>query len=92
MDTHVVTVELPANIYDKLQELASAEQSEPVALLNRLISLAYQQQSWRQEVSRLREEIQQVGGLSVGSDKEAVIERLRQTRREIFDAEYAHLY
>mgnify|MGYP006955168391 CR=1 FL=1 len=40
----------------------------------------------------LREQIRREGGLHVGATKEDVVERLRQTRREIFDAEYAHLY
>jgi hypothetical protein len=30
--------------------------------------------------------------LPVGSSREEVVERLRQTRREIFEAEYGHLY
>jgi len=39
-----------------------------------------------------REQIRQDGGLQVGTTKDEVVERLRQTRREIFEAEYAHLY
>jgi hypothetical protein len=44
------------------------------------------------DLTALREEIRQAGGLKVGTTKDEVVERLRQTRREIFEAEYAHLY
>jgi hypothetical protein len=30
--------------------------------------------------------------VQVGTTKDAVVERLRQTRHDIFEAEYAHLY
>jgi hypothetical protein len=43
-------------------------------------------------LTALREQIRQEGGLSVGLTKEELVERLRQTRTEIFEAEYAHLY
>jgi hypothetical protein len=44
------------------------------------------------DLAALRKQIAQDGGLKIGNTKEEVVERLRQTRREIFEAEYAHLY
>jgi hypothetical protein len=42
MATDVVTLQLPVNLYDKLQELAAAEQVEPIEVITHLIALAYQ--------------------------------------------------
>jgi hypothetical protein len=92
MDPEHVTVQLPSSLYDQLQELAAEERIEPVEVISQLVSAAYQHRGWLRDLIALREQIRQAGGLQVGQTKEAVIERLRQTRREIFEAEYAHLY
>jgi hypothetical protein len=92
MTTEVVTLQLPTNLYDKLQELATEEQSDPVSVITNLVTAAYQHRGWLRDLAALREQIRQDGGLNVGSTKEEVVERLRQTRREIFETEYAHLY
>jgi hypothetical protein len=92
MATNMVTVELPANSYDQLQELAASGQADPIEIMTELIALAYQRQGWLKELTELQDLIQEQGGLQIGDTKEEVIEKLRQTRREIFEAEYAHLY
>jgi hypothetical protein len=92
MTTEVVTLHLPTSLYDKLQELATEERSDPVSVITHLITSAYQHRGWLRDLAELREQIQRDGGLNVGSTKKEVVERLRQTRREIFETEYAHLY
>jgi hypothetical protein len=47
---------------------------------------------WQSNLADLRSEIREAGGLKLRGSKEDVIERLRETRRQIFEAEYAHLY
>jgi len=47
---------------------------------------------WQRNLEDLRQETREAGGLNLRGSKEAVIERLRETRREIFETEYAHLY
>jgi hypothetical protein len=37
MDTKVVTLELPVSLYDKLQELAAEEKTNPVEIIARLV-------------------------------------------------------
>ena len=54
--------------------------------------MASQRRDWLRDLTTLGEQIRQDGGLQVGATREEVVERLRQTRREIFEAEYAHLY
>jgi hypothetical protein len=92
MAKEVVTLELPASLYDKLQELAAEDQTDPVSVITHLVIIAHQHRAWLRDLAALREQIVRDGGLQVGATKEEVIERLRQTRREIFEAEYAHLY
>jgi predicted transcriptional regulator len=92
METEMISFELPAELYAKLASLAADGQTEPVEVIGRLIERAYQRRAWHQDLAALREQIQQDGGLQVGSTKDEVVERLRRTRRAIFEAEYAHLY
>lgn len=92
MDEPVVVVRLPASLYAELESLAAEEQTDPVGMIGRLVTMASQRSDWLRDLTALREEIRQAGGLKVGTTKDEVVERLRQTRREIFEAEYAHLY
>jgi hypothetical protein len=92
MSTDMVTLQLPANRDNQLQELATEEKRDPVEVISQLVSIAYQQRGWLRDLTTLREQIQQEGGLPIGTTKEEVLEQLRQTRRKIFEAEYAHLY
>lgn len=92
MDTELVTLQVPASPYSKLQALASEEQTNPVDVLAQLVTTAHQRRQWLQDLDALRQQIQDAGGLQVGNSKEEIVARLQQTRQEIFAAEYAHLY
>lgn len=74
MATEVVSLQLPTNLYDKLQELAIEEQSDPVTVITHLVTAAYQHRGWLRDLAALREQIRQDGGLNVGSTKEEVVE------------------
>lgn len=43
MATETVTLELPADVYDKLQKLAATQQQDEATLLARLVTTAYEQ-------------------------------------------------
>ena len=88
----VVTVRLPASLYAELETLATEERTDPVEITGRLVTAASQRRAWLRDLTALREEIRRSGGLKTGATKEKVVERLRRTRREIFEVEYAHLY
>jgi hypothetical protein len=91
MSAQIVTIQLPAKLYAEIQSMAAEEQIDPIEVIDRLVTTASQQKSWLRDLNALREQIRQDGGLQIGSSKDEVIEKLRQTRREIFEAEYAHL-
>ena len=92
MNGATVTLKLPAGLYNELKALAQEEHTEPVVFLSQLITTAREHRAWVDDLAALRKQIAQDGGLKIGNTKEEVVERLRQTRREIFEAEYAHLY
>ena len=92
MSSETVTLQLPDSLYSKLEELAVEAQINPDDLIATLVETAYQRRAWLRDLNELREQIKRDGGLRVGASREEVVEQLRQTRREIFDAEYAHLY
>jgi hypothetical protein len=87
-----VTLQLPKSLYAELESLASDEQADMVEMLTRWAKLARQRRTWLQGWQDLQELIRQEGGLQVGATREEVVEQMRKTRREIFEAEYAHLY
>jgi hypothetical protein len=87
-----ISLELPARLYTDLQALATEEQIDLVEMLTRWAGHAQPRRDWIRGWEELRALIQQEGGLPVGTTREEVVERMRKTRHEIFEAEYAHLY
>ena len=92
MSANTISVQLPAEIYTKLAQLAAEEQVDPVAVVSRLVDIATQHRAWLRNLSALREQIERDGGIHIGASREEVVERMQQTRQDIFYAEYAHLY
>ncbi|HOT93151.1 MAG TPA: hypothetical protein PLN71_16435 [Anaerolineae bacterium] len=92
MDTPTITLELPAQVYADLQSLADEAKIDLVEMLRRWIKQTSEQRAWIQAWDDLRRLVQEEGGLHVGTTKEEVVEHMRKTRQEIFEAEYAHLY
>jgi hypothetical protein len=92
MSAGLISFRLPAPLYADLQALATEEQTDPVTMVARLIEAARQRRAWQTDLAALRQQIRQDGGLQIGNTKDEVVEQLRQARRQIFEAEYAHLY
>lgn len=92
MGTETVSIQLPAHLYAELQSLAAEEQTDPAKLIDRLVTAAIQHRAWLRDLMALRQQIERDGGPQVGTSRDEVVERLRQTRHAIFEAEYAHLY
>lgn len=90
MDT--VSFQIPVRLYNDLQALAAESHTDPVEVIARLVETASARRAWLNDLTALREQIEKDGGLQVGKAKGEVVEALRKTRQEIFEAEYAHLY
>jgi hypothetical protein len=92
MDTRTVTLELPDQLYTDLQSLAAENRVGLVEILTRWVTLACQRRAWLRRWEELGELVRQDEGLQIGAMKEEIVEQMRKTRREIFEAKYAHLY
>ena len=87
-----VTIEIPGDLYAKLVELATESDSTPTDQIASLIEAAPKHRAWLRELNELRELIKKENPQETEPDREELIEQLRETRREIFETEYAHLY
>lgn len=67
------------------EELAAEIKTEPV-------TEAIDTDDWATRLQHLQQLIAETGGIMIGLTKDEIVERMRQTRQEIFEAEYAHLY
>ena len=92
MGNKTVTLNLPADLYTRLQQLASESDTIPTVLIARLVEDAFNRRDWLRDLDELREQIKCEDNRETESDQEEFIEQLRKTRRDIFEAEYAHLY
>lgn len=92
MESPLVTIQIPASLYAELQALAEEEHTTLAEVIERLLVPSRQRRAWLRDLAALRERIQRDGGLQIGKTKEAVVEQMRETRRQIFEAEFAHLY
>ena len=52
MEASMVTIKLPAQLYTQLQMLATDEQTDPIEILTRLITLAIQERARPQSPTR----------------------------------------
>jgi len=92
-ETRRVTLKLPADLYEEIAAVGSQEEAHSIAgFIQEAIEEKVARMRWQRNLADLRKEIRDAGGLALQGSKEEVIERLRETRRRIFEAEYAHLY
>jgi metal-responsive CopG/Arc/MetJ family transcriptional regulator len=96
MESTKIVWKVPKNLYRELeraqQELAFPSVVDLVAQAVQRYLTELQRQAWQQEFRALQKQVRAAGGLQLGTTKEEVITKLREQRREIFEAEYAHLY
>jgi hypothetical protein len=72
--------------------LEDVKQEIVADVLAELTAMRETPRSWREELAALQASVAAHGGLNVGETTEEIVEHMRRTRREVWDAEYAHLY
>ena len=92
MNNELVTLHLPPSLYERLQILAAEERTDPIGAISQLLRKADKQKAWLQDLSALCQQVQAEGGPQPDCTKAEMIAQLRQTRQEIFEMEYEHLY
>ncbi len=73
-------------------EVEDFKQQIIAEVLAELTAMRETPRSWREELAALQASIKAHGGLNVGETTEEIVETMRRTRQEIWNAEYAHLY
>lgn len=81
----------PASVYQTLG-VEALKQEIVAEVLAELTARRETPRSWREELAALQASIAAHGGLNVGETTEEIVEHMRRTRQEVWDAEYAHLY
>ncbi|MBI3960929.1 MAG: hypothetical protein HY328_19125 [Chloroflexi bacterium] len=96
MSSTAIVWEVPEGLYRELltaqQELAFPHLADLIAQAVQRYLAEVQRQEWQQEFRELQKQVRMSGDLQLGATKEEVIDRLREQRRQLFEAEYAHLY
>lgn len=91
-----ITWEIPENLYSEVvkaqEELAFPNLADFLSQAVQRYLAEIQQQTWQQEFRAFQKQVRTDGGFALGDTKEEVIEHLREQRKQIFEAEYAHLY
>lgn len=90
-ETPVGQLREPAPVYDTAA-LAQLKAEIIAEVLAELETRPPEPISWRDGLALLQKQVADSGGLGFGDDPEAIVEQMRRTRQEIFEAEYAHLY
>lgn len=80
----------PGPIYDLDREQLKAEIVAEV--LAEIEAALLEPISFSEGWALLQKQVADSGGLGFGDDPDAIVEQMRRTRQEIFEAEYAHLY
>lgn len=96
MSSTEIVWKVPENLY---QDLVKAQRDlafqNPVDLIAQAVKrylAEIEHESWEQEFRNFQKQVRMAGGFQLGDTKEEVITNLREQRRQIFEAEYAHLY
>jgi hypothetical protein len=63
MNTQLITLQLPASLYEKLQTLAAEDNTDPIGVITQFITDAYERRGWLHDLTTLRQQIQHEGGL-----------------------------
>lgn len=89
----IVTIQVSVRLHEKLQTLADMGHTDPVGVIEKLVASVDQQRGWLRDLSALQQQVQADGGLATDkTTRDEIIAQLRQTRQELFETEYTHLY
>ncbi|MBC6422360.1 MAG: hypothetical protein GDA43_14090 [Hormoscilla sp. SP5CHS1] len=93
MNTEHVTLELPGPLYEQLQALATAKETDVVSFIGELVTDAYKMKRGIENLNALAPFIkndEDLEDLQLSDRQKETIVRLRQNRKKMFEQEYAH--
>lgn len=81
----------PSPIYDST-DLHALKEEIAVDVAAHILQIIGPPLTWPEGLALLQKQVADAGGLGFGDDPDAIVEQMRKTRQEIFEADYAHLY
>jgi hypothetical protein len=87
-----ITIQLPASLFEELKSLGNERHTTPEKLIVELVFAERARRNWLRDLAELRALIAQQGTLAKGTADDELTSRMRAIRRDIFEADYAHLY
>ncbi len=87
-----VALNLPRDVFESIEILANEAHMSSVEIVKTWLNRELDHRKWLNDWQDLRTQIKIDGGLEIGLTSDQIIEKLRQTRHEIWDADYAYLY
>ncbi len=88
----MIAVQLSEPTFAKLKQLADEQHVAPSQLIERWLSHAEKSHQWHQKILKLASDVQNHQSNVAQIDVDNIIERTRQTRRQLVEIEYADLY
>lgn len=90
--TPTIAINLPRDVFEGIETLAGEAHVSSVEMITTWLKRELEHRQWLNAWQDLRTQIKTDGGLDVGQAPDQIIEKTRQTRCEIWDTDYAHLY
>lgn len=81
----------PSPVYDST-DLNALKEEIAVDVAAHILQVIGPPLAWPEGLALLQKQVADAGGLGFGDDPDAIVEQMRKTRQEIFEADYAHLY
>mgnify|MGYP003382495048 FL=1 len=81
----------PSPVYDSA-DLHALKEEIAVDVAAHILQIIGPPLTWPEGLALLQKQVADAGGLGFGDDPDAIVEQMRKTRQEIFEADYAHLY
>lgn len=81
----------PSPGYD-VNDLSALKEEIAVDVAAHILQIIGPPLTWPEGLALLQKQVADAGGLGFGDDPDAIVEQMRKTRQEIFEADYAHLY
>jgi len=90
MNTEHVTLELPGPLYEQLQALASAKETDVVSFIGQLVTDAYKTKRGIENLNALLRVLKNDGDVQLSDTQKKAIARWRQNRQKMFEKECTH--
>jgi hypothetical protein len=87
-----VGIDLPCDIFDDIKVFTDETHVSSVEIINTWLEQKLEDRAWVIGWQALKAQVENDNDLNIGHTPEEIVTQIRQTRRELWEVEYAHLY